>query len=76
MDHMNGRGYIISEKILGIHYPDLSQRYPKLVNDLDKVRRFRNVLVHSMLDTSDEFLAKNYTDRICLISYDERGQTN
>jgi hypothetical protein len=43
---------------------------------LDKIRRFRNVLAHSTLDTSDEFLAKNYTDRIRLISYDERGQAN
>jgi hypothetical protein len=29
-----------------------------------------------MLDTSDGFLAKNYMDRIRLISYDDRGQTN
>ena len=62
------------EKLLKIGYPDLSQRYPKLINDLDKIRRFRNA--RYMLDTSDEFLAKNYTDRIRLISYDERGQTN
>jgi hypothetical protein len=69
-------GINILEKILEIHYPNLSQRYPKLVNDLDKIRRFRNVLVHSTLDTSNEFLAKNYTDRIRLLSYDERGQAN
>jgi hypothetical protein len=75
-DYTFASGINILEKLLKIHYPDLCQRYPKLVNDLDKVMRFRNALVHSMLDTSDEFLAKNYADRIRLVSYDERGQTN
>ena len=75
-DYTFASGVNILEKLLKIGYPDLNQRYPKLINDLDKNRRFRNALVHSMLDTSDEFLAKNYTDRIRLISYDERGQTN
>lgn len=79
---LNGRDYTfahgieILEKILDIHYHDLIQRYPKLVNDLNKTRRLRNELAHSMLDTSDKFLAKNYSDRIRLISYDDRGQTN
>jgi hypothetical protein len=75
-DYTFASGIEILEKLLEIHYHDLSERYPKLANDLDKIRRFHNVLAHSMLDTSDEFLAKNYTDRIRLLSYGERGQTN
>ena len=79
---LNGRDYTLAsgieilEKILDIHYHDLTQRYPKLIDDLDKIIQFRNCLAHSMLDTSDGFLAKNYMDRIRLISYDDRGQTN
>jgi hypothetical protein len=78
---LNGRDYTpsgteILEKVLDIHYHDLTQRYPKLIKDLNKIRQFRNSLAHSMLDTSDEFLAKNYTDRIRLVSNDDRGQTN
>jgi hypothetical protein len=79
---LNGRDYTfasgieILEKILDIHYHDLTQRYPKIIGDLNTILQFRNSLTHSMLDTSDGFLAKNYTDRIRLISYDDRGQTN
>ena len=35
-----------------------------------------NWLAHSMLDTSDEFLAKDLTDTIRLISYGNNGETN
>ena len=79
---LNGRDYTLAsgieilEKILDIHYHDLTQRYPKLIDDLNKIIQFRNSLAHSMLDTSDGFLAKNYMDRIRLISYNDRGQTN
>jgi hypothetical protein len=75
-DYTFASGIEILEKLLDIHYQDLTKRYPKLLNDLDKIRRFRNLLAHSMLDTSDEFLAKDYTDRIRLLLYSERGQTN
>jgi hypothetical protein len=75
-DYTFASGIEILQKILDIHYNDLTKRYPKLVNDLHNVRKFRTVLAHSMLDTSDGLLAKNYTDRIRLLSYDEIGQTN
>ena len=34
------------------------------------------MLAHSILDTSDEFLAKDLTDTIRLISYGNNGETN
>jgi hypothetical protein len=64
----------IIDKILKLHYPDLAKKYPKLVAELTKVRKFRNRIAHAMLDTSDDFLAGNFTDRIQLI-YFEDGQT-
>jgi hypothetical protein len=79
---LNGRDYTFSfgieilEKLLDISYHDLIKRFPKLIDDLNKIRKFRNWLAHSALDTSDQFLSKNHTDKIRLISYDEIGQTN
>jgi hypothetical protein len=80
---LNGKNYYtfsfgikILEKLLGTHYQDLTKRYPKLMNDLDIIRKYRDWLVHSILDTSHEFMAMNHTDRIRLISYDDKGQAN
>ncbi len=58
-----------------IHYQDLIQRYPKLINNLDIIR-YHDLLVHSILDTSHEFLTTNHTNSIRLISYDDNGQAN
>jgi hypothetical protein len=80
---MNGKNYYtfsfcieILEKLLRIHYQDLIQRYPKLINNLDIIRKYHDLLVHSILDTSHEFLTMNHTNSIRLISYDEYGQAN
>jgi hypothetical protein len=80
---LNGNNYYnfsfgikILEKLLNIHYQDLTKRYPKLINDLDIIRKYRDWLVHAILDTSHEFLEMNHTDRIRLISYDDKGQAN
>jgi hypothetical protein len=66
----------ILERILLLHYADLLQEYPTLINELGKIRNYLNWLAHSMLDTSDEFLAKDLTDTIRLISYGNNGETN
>jgi hypothetical protein len=75
-DYTFASGIEMLKKILNIHYSDVVTRYPKVIDDLDKIRRFRNLLVHSVLDTSDEFVTKNYDDRIRLLVYDDRGKTN
>lgn len=59
----------ILEKLLELRYPDLVKKHPTIISELEKVRSFRNRIAHSMLDTSDEFLAKGYTDRIQLDIY-------
>lgn len=55
-------------------YPEIYQAYPKLFDQLDKIRRFRNRLAHAMLDTTEDFLNKRVKDRIQL-TYFEDGQT-
>ena len=80
---LNGKNYYtfsfgikILQKLLSLHYQDLTERYPRLINDLDITRKYRDWLIHSILDTSHEFLEMNHTDRIRLISYDDKGQAN
>lgn len=60
---------ITLKKLLKIYYPEIYKKYPTLVEDLQNVRNLRNNLVHSTLDNSDEFLAKNYNDRIRLVYF-------
>lgn len=55
-------------------YADLLSIHTKLIDELQKIRNFRNRLAHSMLDTSKEFLTNGHTDRIQLIFYKD-GQT-
>lgn len=55
----------VFEKLLKLCYPDLYEKH--LFKKLDTIRNFRNRIAHSMLDTSEEFLAKGYTDRIRLV---------
>jgi hypothetical protein len=64
----------ILEKIL-TSYPEVQNKYPRIVKELDKIRRFRNDLAHSELDTSEEFLSKNLKETIRLKFYDKEGNT-
>ena len=50
----------------------MKERHPELISKLDNIRLFRNKIAHLPLDTSDEFLEKNYTDRI-KFNYYEKG---
>lgn len=59
----------ILEGLLRICYPDLLQKFPKGIDELDKVRRFRNRIAHSALDTTPEWLANKFADRIRLLYY-------
>ncbi len=59
----------IFSQLLQLKYPDLLNRYPKVIDDLEKVRRFRNRIAHAMLDATEEFLGKKYEDRIQLVYY-------
>ena len=61
----------ILKKLLELYYPDLSQKYPKVTKELNKVRDFRNKIAHAMLDNSLEFLAHRYTDRVQLDVYQD-----
>jgi len=55
-------------------YPNLLKKYPHLLKEIDKIRKFRNKIVHSMLDTSDSFL-KKYNDRIRLDIFKQGKKT-
>ena len=54
------------DKLLRLRYPDLVKKYPKLVGEINKVRRFRNNIAHRMLDTTEPWLSKKHADRIRL----------
>jgi len=59
----------ILKAILELRYPDLLKEHPKLIGEIKKIKKLRNKLAHSMLDSSEEFLEKRYDDRIRLIFY-------
>jgi len=59
----------ILKKLLKLYYLGLTQKYPKITRELNKVRDFRNKIVHAILDNSREFLAHRYTDRVQLNVY-------
>jgi hypothetical protein len=61
----------ILEKITKRWFPDFVTSHASLFNQLGKIRRLRNRLAHSHLDTSDAFMAKGYTDRIQLVFYED-----
>ena len=57
----------VLKRLLKLCYPDLYDEH--LFTKLETLRRFRNMIAHSRLDMSKEFLAKGYTDRIRLVVY-------
>ena len=61
----------ILETTLRLAYYEVYQKHKTLREELDKIRSFRNRLVHSMLDTSDEFMGKSQRDRIQLVFYED-----
>jgi hypothetical protein len=64
----------VLQKLFKFCYKDLLKKYSGLFPRLHKIRRRRNRLAHSHLDTSEEFLSKGFKDRIQLIFY-ENGRT-
>jgi hypothetical protein len=63
----------ILKRLMELKYPTIVNKHKDIFGQINKVKEFRNKLAHCMLDTSDDFLAKNYTDRIQLRYYD-KGQ--
>jgi hypothetical protein len=61
----------ILEKTASRWFPAFVACHPSLFSQLGKIRRLRNRLAHSHLDTSDEFMARGYTDRIQLVFYED-----
>jgi len=61
------------EQLLRLRYSDILTQQTDLIDDLDRVRLWRNRLAHSHLDTSGKFLSKGHKDRIQLIFY-EKGR--
>jgi hypothetical protein len=59
------------EKIVKRWFPAFLASHAGLFNRLGKIRRLRNRLAHSHLDSSNEFMAKNYTDRIQLVFHED-----
>ena len=46
------------EKVVKLSFPAFANTHNDFFTKLDKIRRFRNRLAHSQLDTSDKFLAR------------------
>lgn len=63
----------IFKTILDICYPDLLEKHPNLMKEIDEIRVFRNRIAHSMLEATDEFLKTGCNDRIWL-EYCQRGE--
>jgi len=63
----------VLKQLLKLRYPELGEKYPKMIKELKKVMEFRNKAAHRMLDSSEQFLAKKLTDRIQLV-YFKDGQ--
>ena len=61
----------VLRKIAEKWFPEFVANRSDLFDGLDKIRRFRNRLAHSHLDTSEAFLAKGYTDRIQLVFHED-----
>ena len=61
----------IFRSIMKMCYPDLLEKFPELKVSLEKIRKFRNRIAHSMLDSSEEFLDRGYEDRIRVEFYKE-----
>jgi hypothetical protein len=57
-------------EILKLRYRDILDAHGDLIDQVGKVRRWRNRLAHSHLDTSERFLSKGHKDRIQLIYYE------
>lgn len=55
--------------VLECCYPELLGKHPNLIKDIKKIKEFRNKIAHSMLDSSEDFLEKEYDDRIRLEFY-------
>ena len=63
----------ILKKLMESKHPTIVNKHTEIFGQINKVIQLRNKLAHCMLDASDEFLAKNYTDRIQLRYYDRKG---
>lgn len=63
----------VLEKIVKTWFPEVAASHASLFDQLGKIRRFRNRLAHSHVDTTEAFLSKGYTDRIRLV-FHENGQ--
>jgi len=63
----------IFERLLRLCHGQLLEKYGDLVDEIHKIRKFRNRTAHAMLDSSEEFLRRGFDDRIQLI-FQEDGR--
>ena len=61
----------ILERIISHSYAIFGNKSPKLCDQLNKIRRFRNRLAHAHLDTGEKFMAKWPGDRIQIVFYED-----
>jgi len=59
------------ERLLKMRHSNIISNHPALLPTLNKIRKLRNRLAHSALDTSEEFLAKHHEDRIQIFFYED-----
>jgi hypothetical protein len=68
------KNIVLLGKVIAFEFPSFAARYPNLQKNLDSIREFRNVLAHGLLDTTPDWMAKKYTDRIRIINF-KRGKS-
>ncbi|TSA18822.1 MAG: hypothetical protein D4R72_01275 [Nitrosopumilales archaeon] len=61
-------------ELLEKDYPELYSKYSELQIKLNEIRKLRNKFAHSVIDNSDEFLARKQFDRILLRAYVDGGK--
>lgn len=57
-------------ELLKFYYPDIIKKLPKIRTELNEIKKFRNRIVHSQLDSFFALTKKQFQDRIRVIYYE------
>ena len=64
----------ILKTLLTLRLKEWAADHEDLVPKLDKIRKFRNRLAHSLIDSSEKFLSQGHKDRVQFVFYEEGQQ--
>jgi uncharacterized Fe-S cluster-containing protein len=57
-------------RIMKKHYPNMLRQAPKLIDTLEKIRKFRNRMAHAMYDSSPDYVRKSRKNEIQLVFFE------